>query len=102
MSRGSKDAPLTALLLANGLLLDKRSFIGYRKEDITPHLWLRGIDMSNQRDRVQARDKNRCQKCGTWCSESGEAHHIIHRGNGGSDDISNLQWICSSCHRMKH
>ena len=38
-----------------------------------------------------------------YCSGVGtEAHHIVRRSQGGTDDPSNLAWICSFCHRRVH
>ena len=38
-----------------------------------------------------------------WCGKTGkiDAHHVIPRSQGGSDDESNIVYICHSCH-MKH
>lgn len=44
-----------------------------------------------------------CSLCG-WYVEGvvGDIHHIIEKKNGGSNDHSNLTYICPNCHRMVH
>ena len=96
-----KDTAVTKLLFKNGLFLDRRSFVSLNANE--PHLYLKGDDMSAQRIRVLRRDKTVCQKCRKQLtSGDGEAHHKIHRGKGGFDDLANLEWICRECHRGEH
>ena len=44
-----------------------------------------------------------CSYCG-WYVEGavGDLHHIIEKKNGGTDDMSNLTYICPNCHRLVH
>ena len=42
----------------------------------------------------------KCAVCG--CEYGIEIHHIIPRILGGTDDPSNLEPLCSSCHKKKH
>ena len=45
----------------------------------------------------------RCEKCGAlpyWMVL--EKHHIKLRSLGGSDDRSNLVWLCRKCHNAEH
>jgi len=101
------DVAMTRLLFANGLLLDPRSFVGHGI-DLVPHLYLKGPDMSRQRDAVIHRDGGRCRVCKAWLSsDNGEVHHVLPRGKGGSDDIDNLEWRCGritgrKCHTSQH
>ena len=39
-----------------------------------------------------------------WCGKTGkiDGHHIIPRSQGGSDDESNIAYICHECHMMHH
>ncbi|MCQ6962510.1 HNH endonuclease [Methanolobus chelungpuianus] len=40
-----------------------------------------------------------------YCLEGGielHTHHMIHRSEGGSDDLSNLSCICIKCHSILH
>lgn len=106
MPRGAKrDVNVTNLLSRNGLLLDKDSFLGWREN--MPHLYLKREDILAQRRRVWERDKSICRKCKRrvdW--ENGEMHHVLSKGKGGSDDLSNLEWRCgrfvSDCHTAEH
>ena len=40
-----------------------------------------------------------CAQCGT--DEQLELDHIINHKAGGTDDLSNLQWLCHKHHKMK-
>ena len=31
-----------------------------------------------------------------------QAHHIIEKSNGGSDDLENLMLLCPTCHALQH
>lgn len=59
------------------------------------------------RKRVLCRDGHKCRKCGRSRSqlkegEYFEIHHIIEISKGGSDDMSNLKTLCSTCHAKHH
>lgn len=41
---------------------------------------------------------NACLNCGDLATE---IDHIIEVANGGTDDIENLQPLCSTCHKTK-
>lgn len=53
---------------------------------------------------VKRRDQYTCQSCGR-VTEQGACDHRIPISQGGSDDMSNLQWLCDdgpqSCHAKK-
>ena len=54
-------------------------------------------------EQVKLRDKFTCRCCGV-VTEHGECDHIVPRAQGGSDDMSNLQWLCAGpdgCHAKK-
>ncbi len=54
------------------------------------------------REQVLARDLYTCRHCLRVClPENLCADHIINRANGGSDDLSNLQTLCTDCHKVK-
>jgi len=40
-----------------------------------------------------------CAQCGA--GEPLELDHIINHKAGGTDDLSNLQWLCPTCHMRK-
>jgi HNH endonuclease len=54
---------------------------------------------------VWARDGYRCQECGIAVAQGRgckpQTHHIRPRGQGGSDDPSNLVTLCYPCHATK-
>jgi 5-methylcytosine-specific restriction endonuclease McrA len=86
---------------------DKRSFISLDGE-----LFLYGKDWGPHREKLFARTQGQCEniKLSIWTDfcpnritlETMEAHHVIPRGKGGSDDLSNLLAICFGCHRAEH
>lgn len=47
-----------------------------------------------------ARDAWTCQECGVHCRNKVkiQAHHVVPRIQGGSDDLDNLITLCASCH----
>lgn len=52
---------------------------------------------------VLTRDSLLCQPClnGGRLTVASQVDHIIPKGNGGTDDVENLQAICVMCHRLK-
>jgi hypothetical protein len=100
MPRGAKkDVPVTKLLFANGLFLDKRSFLGWRES--VPHMFLKGADVADQRRRVWGRSKEKCASCKKliWTFEM---DHIQGGLSGRCDCLHNLQALCHECHAKKH
>lgn len=61
-----------------------------KKPDVSPVL----------RKECFARSGGRCVKCG--CPKGLHAHHVIAVSDGGTDDIENLDALCSTCHREWH
>jgi 5-methylcytosine-specific restriction protein A len=52
-------------------------------------------------DAIKVRDRYTCQMCHRVTIE-GEVDHIVPISQGGTDDPSNLQWLCiEPCHREK-
>lgn len=67
-------------------------------------------DWDERRRRVYERDDYECQRCGRLGGPRGgpeddaelHAHHIVPKSEGGTDDISNLETLCHSCHSEIH
>lgn len=101
MSRGAKrDIPITKLLHDNGLLGDKRSFVSLGAE---PHLYLRGEDITNQRNKVWYASKGRCAICKMpmyW--DDWHMDHLQGGLVGRCDDLNNLRAVHPACHRGRH
>jgi 5-methylcytosine-specific restriction endonuclease McrA len=51
---------------------------------------------------IYRRDHGRCRVPGCRSTRCLEIHHIIHRADGGTHDVSNLILACSSCHKAHH
>ena len=44
-----------------------------------------------------------CSKCGWFVKNVvGDIHHIVEQKNGGTDEHTNLTYVCPNCHRMIH
>lgn len=52
------------------------------------------------KDKILLRDKHTCQSCHRVGGEL-ELDHIVNVAVGGTDDESNLQILCTECHRVK-
>jgi hypothetical protein len=111
MPRGAKrDLAVTKLLYANGLLLDRRSFVSLpRKDDGTVHLFFEGADVAGQRSRLwqkKTRPGERAPRCELrlyGCDYyAAEMDHKQGGLDGRCDCRHNLQPVCVNCHRLKH
>ena len=62
-----------------------------------------GWGWSKLRKRILQRDQGLCQPClhKSKVAVATEVDHITPKSMGGSDDPSNLQAICSRCHKLK-
>jgi 5-methylcytosine-specific restriction protein A len=69
----------------------------------TAHLRLRGRALQRRNTRIASRDFYTCQTCRRVTDRAGEGQvdHRIPLAEGGTDDASNLQWLCVDCHRQK-
>jgi 5-methylcytosine-specific restriction endonuclease McrA len=52
------------------------------------------------RHKVLARDKWRCQSCGSM--NNLQVHHLQPRSQLGSDVLQNLISLCAECHAKRH
>lgn len=62
-----------------------------------------GHDWRKKRAQVKARAKGLCEqhlKRGFYVLGT-ECDHITPKAKGGTDDLGNLQWLCTDCHRAK-
>ncbi|MFT4149210.1 MAG: HNH endonuclease [Paracoccaceae bacterium] len=52
---------------------------------------------------ILCRDQYLCQPCKAEGrpTPAREVDHIVSKSKGGTDDVSNLQSICTDCHRAK-
>lgn len=63
----------------------------------------RGRGWERLRNTAMQRDKYLCQVClqdGRF-TEATEVDHVIALSRGGTDSLTNLQAICTACHRRK-
>lgn len=62
------------------------------------------LDVSSRTSRkILIRMKLPCTACGWYIEGVGcDIHHIVPRSSGGSNDHSNLAYICPNCHRLVH
>lgn len=62
-----------------------------------------GSAWDKTRARILRRDAGICQACAKLghVHRGTEVDHVVPKAEGGSDDDSNLQTICTSAHRVK-
>lgn len=62
-----------------------------------------GKEWAAIRKRILIRDAYQCRHCSRVCGSLKEAHidHITPKRLSGSNDESNLQVLCASCHAKK-
>lgn len=62
-----------------------------------------GRPWRRKRDAVMKRDRYLCVPCGKKgrTTEGTEVDHVVNVAEGGTDDVSNLQTICTECHLLK-
>lgn len=53
---------------------------------------------------VEGRADGKCEaRCAPNCQRRGtQAHHMLMRSQGGTDDPDNLLWVCAPCHDQIH
>jgi hypothetical protein len=104
MPRGARrDLAVTKLLRDNGMLSDSRSFVSHPDSEAKVHLYLKGLDLSFQRDRVFVRDKGRCRLRLKGCTGIAEELDHVKGGTCGRCDCkNNLRAACGNCHRKRH
>ena len=60
------------------------------------------MEWAARRRSVGDRDHWMCRACREVAIVFGDPHHIVYRSAGGSDDLSNLVWLCRTCHDAEH
>jgi len=64
------------------------------------HLRLTGRALQRRNLTVKEAANYCCAKCGI-ATDQGEVDHIKALENGGNDDMTNLQYLCVGCHKIK-
>jgi DNA-directed RNA polymerase subunit RPC12/RpoP len=60
------------------------------------------MDLSSRTiSKIFKRAKIGCAICG-WNESIGDVHHIVEKSNGGTNEISNLIYVCPNHHRIIH
>lgn len=57
-------------------------------------------EQKKQRVLALERDRYTCLRCGT--SKDLTVHHVVHRSQGGKNNLENLQTLCGPCHQYVH
>lgn len=62
-----------------------------------------GYHWQKLREKILKRDRHLCQTCAKLgiVTKATQVDHIREKAEGGTDDPSNLQSICESCHKKK-
>lgn len=90
-------------ILTHSRFCPQHTRIHDRKRGTAAERGYTGKAWERTRRRVFARDLYKCQSCGRLVMGKGEAHcdHIVPKEAGGSDDDTNLQTLCRTCHSRK-
>lgn len=63
---------------------------------------VRGRALQARNAQIALRDMYTCRACGRVTDKcEGEVDHRTPLAQGGSDEPSNLQWLCIECHKLK-
>jgi hypothetical protein len=100
MRGAKKDIPFTKLLRANGLLLNRNSFVSLGLE---PHLYLSGEDIVQMRARAWNKSRGKCAICKHELNPfDWHMHHVQGGLVGRCDCLHNLQATHPLCHMKEH
>lgn len=92
------DTDLTIQQIAQRKIADKHASFVREYEATTL------FDLSKRTiSKILKRMKLPCSKCGWFVDDVVcDIHHIIEQKNGGTDEHSNLTYVCPNCHRLIH
>jgi hypothetical protein len=79
----------------------KGSLKKYKGNSVTDILELSTRTISKILKRLLDENKLGCSNCG-WNLTVGDLHHIIPKRLKGSDENSNISYLCPNCHRLAH
>lgn len=69
-------------------------------------LRLGGRALTERNDKIDARETQRCARCGVFITNNGSRHHRKLKSRGGGDEVSNGVLLCGSgttgCHGWAH
>lgn len=65
----------------------------------THHRWKGGVDRRGLGLRARKIFGNVCARC-SWKEAPCDAHHIVARSAGGSNELTNIIILCPNCHRL--
>lgn len=72
-----------------------------RPAKTAPHRW--DADWQEARMACMFRAGGACQAARPGCNgRGGQAHHLLPRSAGGTNDQANLAWLCEPCHSWVH
>ena len=76
---------------------------GWKRSKRNQKAGLTGRPWRRLRDEVMSRDDYVCQECARngRLTPATEVDHIINIASGGTDNMTNLEAICSNCHKIK-
>lgn len=73
---------------------------GHHRQQISPPSSLKDLSKRTV-TKIVKRLGIGCSRCG-WNEAVGDIHHITPRSKGGTDEHTNLTYICPNCHRLAH
>ena len=91
------------ILPVTHISLERVSFDFQKLENQNIHTWqyskgpLYGFD--SYKDYINEEQHGRCACCGRPIEEY---HHIMHRADGGTDNVKNIIGLCHKCHQELH
>ncbi len=89
--------------LVRGLPLSDFEFRPYSKDQQLGRGPKKNAKPEYEKKALLARCNSLCEARTRACSGRGnQAHHVLRRSQGGSNDLGNLLWVCRGCHDFIH